>query len=64
MENKTILIVEDETIIAMDIKAKLEDLNYVVAEIVSTGEDAVKKLQKSGQISFLQILCSKERLTE
>lgn len=43
MENKTILIVEDETIIAMDIKAKLEDLNYVVAEIVSTGEDAVKK---------------------
>lgn len=43
MENKTILIVEDEHIIAMDMKAKLEDAGYNVAGIVSNGEDAIRK---------------------
>ena len=37
-----ILIVEDEVIIAMDIKLKLEDYGYRVLGIVSDGEDAVK----------------------
>ena len=37
-----ILIVEDEHIIAMDIKLKLEDYGYRVLGIVSDGEDAVK----------------------
>lgn len=37
-----ILIVEDERIIAMDIKLKLEDYGYRVLGIVSKGEDAIK----------------------
>ncbi len=37
-----ILIVEDESIIAMDIKLKLEDYGYRVLGIVSDGEEAVK----------------------
>ena len=37
-----ILIVEDESIIAMDIKLKLEDHGYRVLGTVSDGEDAVK----------------------
>lgn len=42
MVNSDILIVEDERIIAMDIKLKLEDYGYNVLGIVSNGEDAVK----------------------
>ena len=42
MVNSDILIVEDEHIIAMDIKLKLEDYGYRVLGIVSNGEDAVK----------------------
>lgn len=42
MVNSGILIVEDERIIAMDIKLKLEDYGYNVLGIVPKGEDAVK----------------------
>ena len=42
--NKTrILIVEDETIIAMGIENKLQGLVYEVVSIVNNGEDAIKK---------------------
>jgi two-component system, response regulator PdtaR len=37
-----ILVVEDEAIVAMGIKQKLEDLGHEVVDIVFTGEDAVK----------------------
>lgn len=42
MANSDILIVEDEHIIAMDLKLKLEDYGYRVLGVVSDGEDAVK----------------------
>ncbi|WP_080806443.1 putative bifunctional diguanylate cyclase/phosphodiesterase [Halomicronema hongdechloris] len=39
----TILVVEDERLIARDIQAILEDLGYVVPEIVDAGEQAILK---------------------
>jgi len=41
-----ILVVEDESIIAADIKNKLEDLGYIVSKIVSNGEDAIKSVSE------------------
>lgn len=41
MAELKILIVEDEAIITMDIKQRLENLNYMVMGSVSSGEDAL-----------------------
>lgn len=38
-----ILIVEDFSIVARDIKERLEHMNYNVLDIVSNGEDAIRK---------------------
>jgi PAS domain S-box-containing protein len=38
-----ILVVEDESIVAMDIKHRLENMNYHVPAIISSGEEAVEK---------------------
>ena len=38
-----ILIVEDYSIVARDIKERLEHMDYNVLDIVSNGEDAIKK---------------------
>jgi len=46
MEKKKILIVEDERIVAEDIRTKLEYVGYVVAGIASSGEEALKKTEK------------------
>ncbi len=43
MNKIKVLIVEDEAIVAEDIKYTLNRLNYSVPAIVQTGEDAVKK---------------------
>jgi CheY-like chemotaxis protein len=45
-QNRKILIVEDENIIALDIRAMLEDLGYMVSDIASTGEESIKKASK------------------
>jgi PAS domain S-box-containing protein len=42
MSNTKVLIVEDEAIVAMDIKHRLENLKYNVTGIASSGEDALK----------------------
>lgn len=42
MEEVKVLIVEDENIIALNIKKKLKSFGYAVPAIVSTGEEAVK----------------------
>ncbi len=46
MGKKKILIVEDERIVAEDIKTKLEYVGYAVAGIASSGEDSLKKTEK------------------
>lgn len=45
-QNPKILIVEDENIIALDIRAMLEDLGYRVSAIVSSGEESIQKASK------------------
>lgn len=46
MAKTKILIVEDERIIAEDINNSLESLGYVITSIVSTGEEAIKKVEE------------------
>ncbi len=48
MPEKRVLVVEDERIVALDIKNRLESLDYEVCGIVHTGEDAVAQ---SGELS-------------
>lgn len=45
MDENKILVVEDEAVIAAEIKYTLEKLGYRVAAIASTGEDALEFLQ-------------------
>ena len=42
-----ILIVEDESIVALDIQDKVERLGYGVLAIVSSGEKAIEEVEKS-----------------
>ena len=44
MVNITILIVEDEVIVAENIRNKLEHMGYTVPEIVTSGEQAIQSL--------------------
>jgi CheY-like chemotaxis protein len=46
-QNRKILIVEDENIIALDIRSMLEDLGYMVSDVVSSGEESIKRASKS-----------------
>lgn len=41
-----IMIVEDENIIALDIRSMLEDLGYKVSDIVSSGEESIRQASK------------------
>jgi PAS domain S-box-containing protein len=41
MHNVKVLVVEDETIVAMDIKNRLENLKYIVTGTASSGEDGI-----------------------
>jgi signal transduction histidine kinase len=47
MANANILVVEDDGIVALDIVGCLRSLGYSVSEIVSSGEEAVKKVQEN-----------------
>ncbi|MDB9529303.1 EAL domain-containing protein [Oscillatoria sp. CS-180] len=43
MSSKTVLVVEDEVVIAMDLQNTLTDLGYSVPEIITSGEEATRK---------------------
>lgn len=45
MIGSQILVVEDESIVAEDIKRTLQNLGYVVSAVVSSGEEAVKVIE-------------------
>ncbi len=45
---RTIIIVEDEMLIARDLKRRLEQWNYRVVDMVRTGFDAVSKVIEKG----------------
>jgi len=46
MAKAQILIVEDERIVAEDIKQSLESLGYIVCAVASSGEEAIKKAEE------------------
>ncbi len=46
-KNQKILVVEDEIIIAMDLKSKLESFGYIVTDTVSVTEDALASAANS-----------------
>jgi PAS domain S-box-containing protein len=46
MTDTQILIVEDESIVAEDIKSTVQKMGYSVAAVVSSGEDAVRKAEE------------------
>lgn len=46
MGNAQIIIVEDERIVASDLKRRLDQLGYEVKAIVSSGEEAITKAEK------------------
>ena len=47
MGKMNILVVEDERIVAEDIKMRLQNLGYAVPGIVFSGEEAIKKAEKA-----------------
>ncbi len=47
MSNPQILIVEDESIVAMEIEDRLKGLGYGVAGVVSSGEEAIRKAEET-----------------
>ncbi|MBU4534413.1 MAG: response regulator [Euryarchaeota archaeon] len=53
MVNEKILIVEDEELVAQDIKSILEDLGYVVPAIISSAEEALEKIEQNCPDSVL-----------
>jgi len=46
MEHARILIIEDEQITALAIKKMLENLGYLVSDILQSGEEALGKIEK------------------
>ncbi len=46
MRKRRIMIVEDEQLVARDIKSRLEQLGYSVVTTVSSGKDAIQKASK------------------
>lgn len=45
MTDAKILVVEDENIVALEIKKRLQKLGYIVPGVASTGEDAISKAE-------------------
>jgi CheY-like chemotaxis protein len=47
IEGKQILVVEDEIITAMDLQTRLKNMGYNVPVVVSSGEEAIKKVKEN-----------------
>ena len=47
MCKKQILVVEDEAVVAEDIRKILQSYNYIVPEVISTGKAAIKSINKT-----------------
>ncbi len=51
-----ILIVEDESIVAKDIKKRLENLGYTVSAVVTSGEEAIEKAREKPDLVLMDIV--------
>jgi len=59
--NFKVMIVEDESIVAMDIKNRLEHLGYIITAIVFSGEDAIIRIvETSPDIILMDIMLNGE----
>src|SRR5574338_340603 len=64
MDNKVkILIVEDENIVAIDLKKTLENLDYEIIDIVRSGEKAIQKAVELGPGLILMDIMLEGELT-
>jgi two-component system, response regulator PdtaR len=56
--NKTkILVVEDQTIVALNIKNRLKNLGYIVSDTVVSGEEAIRKAElKKADLVLMDIM--------
>ncbi|MFW6124439.1 MAG: response regulator [Acidobacteriota bacterium] len=62
MDKPKILVVEDESIIAMDLKLKLEQQGYDVVAIASSADDAVQATKKyKPELILMDILLKGEK---
>ena len=52
----TILLVEDEGIVAKDIKKRLQKWGYTVSAIVSSGEQALEKVKEKPDLVLMDII--------
>ncbi|MBF0515946.1 MAG: response regulator [Nitrospirae bacterium] len=57
-----ILVVEDETIVAMNLKDKLLELGFTVTAVVSTGDDAINKVEEDAPDLILMDIVLKGEL--
>jgi len=57
MDNTKILVVEDEIIVAMELKHQLESMGYHVVGIAATGEEAIEvALEKNPDVILMDIM--------
>ena len=62
MPKATIMIVEDEWIIADDLRSSLEGMDYRVLSIATSGEDAIAKAEKERPDLVLMDIVLKKKL--
>jgi PAS domain S-box-containing protein/putative nucleotidyltransferase with HDIG domain len=63
MEKLKVLIVEDENIVAKDIKGSLKSFGYEVVDIIGTGEEAMKRAEELHPDLVLMDIMLKGRLS-
>jgi len=56
LAKKRILVVEDEVIVAMDIRNRLRHLGYEVSAIASSGEEAIEKAKEHPDLILMDIV--------
>ena len=62
MSKISVLVVEDESIVAKDIQNSLKKLGYNVPVVVNSGEDAIQAAgEAQAQTLFLWISCLRAR---
>ncbi len=62
MNNASILVVEDESLVAKDIQNRLKKFGYAVPAIASTGEEAIKKAAEGYLDLVLMDICLKGKM--
>ena len=63
MYKKQILVVEDEAVVAEDIRKILQSYGYEVPEAISTGEAAIKSIDKTRPDLILLDIKLKDKLS-